>query len=95
MAVSTLLPSGTNIGKVCNSSAVTGTARVIVSVGDSFDSANCAAMYQAREVVRGMSVATGEEQKELQELKDNVKPEWMENWFDGLTYCMSKHTCEV
>lgn len=52
-------------------------------------------MYQAREVVRGMSVATGEEQKELQELKDNVKPEWMENWFDGLTYCMSKHTCEV
>lgn len=46
-------------------------------------------MYHARELVHYMSEATGEEQRELEALKEGVKPQWMENWFDGLTYCLS------
>jgi hypothetical protein len=55
-------------------------------VGDDFESANAAAMYHARLVVRDER-ASGEEQKELQAAKEGVNPQWMENWFDGLTYC--------
>jgi hypothetical protein len=62
-------------------------ARVIVAVGNTFESANAAAMYHARSVVRGYQVASGEEQKELQAAKEGINPQWMENWFDGLTYC--------
>ena len=44
-------------------------------------------MYHARLVVHDDERASGEEQKELQAVKDGVKTQWMENWFDGLTYC--------
>jgi hypothetical protein len=44
-------------------------------------------MYHARLVVHDDERASGEEQKELQAVKDGVKAQWMENWFDGLTYC--------
>ena len=44
-------------------------------------------MYHARLVVHDDERASGEEEKELQAVKDGVKVQWMENWFDGLTYC--------
>jgi hypothetical protein len=44
-------------------------------------------MYQARDVIRKFEVKSGEEEREMQAMKDGVKPEWMENWFDGLTFC--------
>jgi len=50
-------------------------------------------MYHARLVVHGDEKASGEEQKELEAAKDGVKPQWMENWFDGLSYC--KHQSPI
>jgi hypothetical protein len=44
-------------------------------------------MYHARLVVHGDEQSSGEEQKEFEATKVGVKPQWMENWFDGLTYC--------
>ncbi|KFZ08038.1 hypothetical protein V501_06122 [Pseudogymnoascus sp. VKM F-4519 (FW-2642)] len=64
-----------------------GIARIIVALGNDFESANAAAMYHARDLVQDLSLATSEEKQELMALKDDVKPQWMENWFDGLTYC--------
>ena len=49
-------------------------------------------MYHARLVVHDERRVSGEEQKELQAAKDGVKPQWMENWFDGLTYCKYQST---
>jgi hypothetical protein len=46
-------------------------------------------MYRAREIVQNMLMVSGEEQREFEALKEGVKPQWMENWFDGLTYCPS------
>jgi hypothetical protein len=70
-----------------------GIARLVVALGDDFESANAAAMYHARLVVRNDERASGEEQKELQAAKDGVKAQWMENWLDGLTYCKHNSTC--
>lgn len=62
-------------------------ARLVVAVGNDFESANAAAMYHARRIVRDDERATGEEQKEIAAAEEGVNPQWMENWFDGLTYC--------
>ncbi len=59
----------------------------MVALGNDFESANAAAMYHARLIVHDDERASGEEQKELRAVKDGVKAQWMENWFDGLTYC--------
>jgi hypothetical protein len=64
-----------------------------VALGDDFESANAAAMYQARSVVTSYEKTTGEEAKEIQAYKDGVQAQWMENWFDGLTYCKILDTC--
>lgn len=73
--------------QIRNDGKKSGRARVILAVASSFESANCAAMYHARTMVQKMTLSTREEQKEFIALKDGVKPQWMENWFDGLTYC--------
>jgi hypothetical protein len=31
--------------------------------------------------------STGEFDAEMAALRDDVKPEWYENWYDGLGYC--------
>ncbi|KAL1297870.1 hypothetical protein AAFC00_006393 [Neodothiora populina] len=65
-----------------------GTARVIVAVASSFEVANAAVMYHARRIVAGYEDESGEVQKEVKALvDDNVKPEWLEEWYDGFTYC--------
>lgn len=58
-----------------------------MALGDDFESANAAAMYEARSTVSGYERITGEQQKEIQAARDGVNAQWMENWFDGLTYC--------
>lgn len=63
-----------------------GVARIVAALGNDFESANAAAVYHARLVVRDEQTS-GEEQSELEAAKDGVKSQWMENWFDGLTYC--------
>jgi hypothetical protein len=48
-----------------------------------------AAVYHARNVVAGDERASGPTQREAQTADDGVKAQWMENWFDGLSYCKS------
>lgn len=64
------------------------TARVVAAVGTTFEEANAAVMYHARKIVHGdeqMSIDIKKEMKSL--IENDVKAEWMENWYDGLTYC--------
>lgn len=64
-------------------------ARVIISLGDDFESANAAVMYHARDVVGGSKLEAGEQQKEDKALVtgDEQTKLWAENWYDGLSYC--------
>jgi hypothetical protein len=66
-------------------SAATGT--VLVAVGDDFESANAAVMYQARNLAVSSLKSTAENDAEMATIRDGVKPEWYENWYDGLGYC--------
>lgn len=66
---------------------------VLVAVGHTFESANAAVMYQARNLVISSKKSTGEYDEELKTLRDGVKPEWMENWYDGLGFCKYEMSC--
>ncbi|KAL8661005.1 MAG: hypothetical protein Q9202_005985 [Teloschistes flavicans] len=71
-----------------NDSTQEGQAKVLAAVSTTFNTALAAVMYHARRIVRGddaMSVDVKEEMKTA--LDKGVKAEWMENWYDGLTYC--------
>jgi hypothetical protein len=61
----------------------------LIALGNDFESANAAVMYQARNVVTAVKKASGELDEELVALRDGVKAEWMENWYDGLGFCES------
>ena len=65
-----------------------GSSRVLVAVAESFEVANCAVMYHARKVVAQHPGALDKEFDKL-ELPDqsDAKPQWLEEWYDGLTYC--------
>lgn len=68
----------------------TGTSRVLVAVAESFEVANAAVMYHARKVVAkyGGSEELAADTKQIATLTgSNVRPEWLEEWYDGLTYC--------
>lgn len=60
---------------------------VLAAVGHNFESANAAVMYQARQAVATSKRLTGELEQEMKALQEGVKPEWMENWYDGLGFC--------
>ena len=63
-------------------------ARVVAAVGSTFDSANAAVMYHARNLVRGDEYMSQEIKAEMKTaIENDVRAEWMENWYDGLTYC--------
>lgn len=71
-----------------NDSSAPGTVHVVASVGKTFESANAAVMYHARKLIRGDEYTSGESRVEMEAVVDNgVKAEWMEDWYDGLTYC--------
>ena len=62
--------------------------RVLVAVTDSFEVANAAVMYHARKLVGTYSNSVSTDDKQIKTLTDEkVKPEWLEEWYDGLTYC--------
>lgn len=46
-----------------------------------------AVMYHARTVVFATENKQDQLTRELQTLSDDIKPEWYENWYDGLGYC--------
>lgn len=61
---------------------------VIIAVGKSFEAANAAAMYHARRLVMKWEAATGEIAAEMKEIeKNDLHAQWLEEWYDGLTYC--------
>ena len=78
-----------NTSQIRNDGAKDAISRVLVGLGDDFESANAAVMYHARDIVAAAETASGEQQKELQALKQGDKSTklWAENWYDGLTYC--------
>lgn len=61
--------------------------RAIVAIGKSFELAKAAVMYHARTLIHDDMYLSGELAAELKASIDGVKPEWMENWYDSLTYC--------
>lgn len=65
---------------------------VLVAVGDEFESANAAVMYHARTLTMAAKEANVELEKEVKSLADEVKAEWLENWYDGLGYCECHET---
>lgn len=60
---------------------------VLAAVGHNFESANAAVMYHARQAVATSKRLSGELEQEMKALQEGVKPEWMENWYDGLGFC--------
>ena len=63
-------------------------AHVIAAVGTTFENANAAVMYHARKIVRGDEYMSTELKAEMKtRIENDVNTEWMENWYDGLTYC--------
>ncbi|KAI6714138.1 hypothetical protein JHW43_003359 [Diplocarpon mali] len=92
--VMTLFTSDSNgnvVLRIRNDSAESKVSRVLVALGDDFESANAAVMYHARGIVSSSLAASWEQQKEIEALnseEDNEKTKlWSENWYDGLTYC--------
>lgn len=78
---------GNIILKIRNDREEEGIGRVIIAVGEDFELANAAAIYHARTVVSGYETMTGVQQMEVEAYHDNVDAQWIENWYDGLTYC--------
>ena len=63
-------------------------AHIIAAVGTTFENANAAVMYHARKIVRGDEYMSNQIKAEMKTaIENDVKAEWMENWYDGLTYC--------
>lgn len=71
-----------------NDSTEKGQARVLAAVGSTFNTAMAAVMYQARKLVAGYDTMSKADREEMQHaLEEDVKPQYLENWYDGLTYC--------
>ncbi|KAL8726811.1 MAG: hypothetical protein Q9166_006493 [cf. Caloplaca sp. 2 TL-2023] len=71
-----------------NDSTKAGQGRILAAVGTTFNIALAAVMYQARKVVRGYDTMSQNLKEEMNTaLEKDVKADWMENWYDGLTYC--------
>jgi hypothetical protein len=63
-----------------------GVAKVLVAVAEEFETANASVMRHARKVVKTYAPTSADEET-ARLLEENVKPEWIEEWYDGLTYC--------
>lgn len=79
--------SGEVVLHIRNDEETATSATVLVATGDKFESANAAVMYQARNLILTSKKNTGEYDKEMIALREGVRPEWYENWYDGLGYC--------
>ncbi|KAK4167262.1 putative galactinol--sucrose galactosyltransferase 6 [Cladorrhinum sp. PSN259] len=64
----------------------TASGTILVAVGDDFESTNAAVMYHARSLVVASMTSSGEGKAEERALGE-VKPQWYEDWYDGLGYC--------
>lgn len=79
---------GNVIASSRNDSPMDGQTRIVAAVAPNFESANAAVMYHARKLVRGDEYMSNEIKAEMKTaIENDVKAEWMDNWYDGLTYC--------
>lgn len=64
-------------------------AIILISEGDDFEAAVAAVMKHARTLVAQAKQSSlgQDEDEELRALAGDFKPEWMENWYDGLGFC--------
>ncbi|KAM0262871.1 hypothetical protein ACHAQJ_001462 [Trichoderma viride] len=60
---------------------------ILVSEGNDFERSVAAVMYHARTLVTKARSTNEALEKELKILSDAVRPEWLENWYDGLGFC--------
>ena len=71
-----------------NDSPMEGQTRVIAAVAATFESAIAAVMYHARKLVHGYQYMSNEVKAAMKTaIENDVRAEWMDNWYDGLTYC--------
>ncbi|KAF2271031.1 glycoside hydrolase [Lojkania enalia] len=70
-----------------NDSEKDGVARLIAATGNTLEYAIAAVMYHARKLVMKYATASGEVARETEALNEDFNPKWLENWYDGLTYC--------
>ena len=62
--------------------------QVLVAVGRTFEAALAAVVYQARRIIGDDQPTKSQKIAEVERLPENApQPTWMENWYDGLTYC--------
>ena len=64
-----------------------GIARLVVAVSNSLEPAIAATMYYARRLVMKYETASGVAVAEEEALMKDYNPQWLENWYDGLSYC--------
>ncbi|EHK40420.1 glycoside hydrolase family 36 protein [Trichoderma atroviride IMI 206040] len=79
--------SGAVSVNVRNDSASDEKVIILVSEGNDFQRAVAAVMYHARTLVMKARSANQAVEEELKTLSDAVRPEWLENWYDGLGFC--------
>ncbi|KAF2454354.1 raffinose synthase protein-like protein Sip1 [Lineolata rhizophorae] len=78
---------GRVVATAANDRVGEGEALVLVSVGRSFEEANAAVWYEARKAVMGWEVEEKEKAGAGEEGGGEVDAKWLQNWYDGLTYC--------
>ncbi|KAH6609328.1 glycoside hydrolase family 36 protein [Trichoderma cornu-damae] len=60
---------------------------VLISEGDDFERVVAAVMYHARTLAMRARSTNQALEQEIKALSDAVRPEWLENWYDGLGFC--------
>jgi len=71
-----------------NDRSESSTAHTIAAVGTTFEKANAAVMYHARKIVCENEIVSNKVRDEMKvAIENDVRVKWMENWYDGLTYC--------
>ncbi|KAI0517125.1 raffinose synthase Sip1 [Xylaria bambusicola] len=87
-SVITLLRSsdcGTVTIHIRNDENASSTGMVLAAVGDNCESAIAAAVYHARILI--LSCTQNTLPQELADQSDDINPEWVQDWCDGLGYC--------
>jgi hypothetical protein len=69
------------------------TGVLLAAVGDDFECTIAAVMYHARDLVLPSSQATNPGEHLIQ--RHDFRPEWMQNWYDGLGYCKYFHKLRI
>lgn len=79
--------NGAILVNVRNDSALDSNVVILVSEGNDFERAVAAVMYHARALVMKARSTNQALEQELKTLSEEVRPEWLENWYDGLGFC--------